>query len=516
MGSARIGARAHMTSQLALRFTAAERVKELLSFSDGLLSLEGAGLMAFDKNLRCIYWSAVMEELSGISAADALGGEAQGASHFVDQIAGAGHLRKAIAGHQAIVRGVRYFRPDSARQETFFDAHYSPLAHGSNEIVGTVAVLHDVTAQKLAEHHLRETESRFRHMADAAPVLLWMAGPDSLCTFFNQTWLDFTGRTLAQEWGVGWAEGIYFEDFQRCMDTYIAAFSARSVFEIEYRLRRRDGAFRWILDRGIPRYLLDGTFAGYIGSCIDITEKRQIEAELRKAVRDRDDFLSIASHELRTPLTTLQLEVENLQRNLPKWTQGGTPNGRISRGVEATAAQATRLIRLVEELLDMSRLAAGQLRLQPKDVDLGELVKEAVLRFKAALEMAGSSVELCVAERAVGSWDRLRLEQVANNLLSNAVKYGAGKPIAIEVARDGDHAVLIIRDLGIGIAKEDHVRIFRRFERAVSAANYGGFGLGLWITQEIARAHGGTIAVESTLEAGATFTVRLPLDPSSI
>jgi PAS domain S-box-containing protein len=504
-----------MTTQLAARVAAIDRVKDLLSFSEGLMSLQRAGLMAFDKNLRCIFWSSVMEEMAGISPSDALGGDGQGAAAFVEHIGGAPNLRKSLAGQKFIVRGVGYTSRDTGARESFFDAHYAPLVDEHDEIVGAVAILHDVTEQKAAAQQLHETESRFRHMADAAPVLLWMSGPDSLCTFFNQSWLDFTGRTLAQEWGVGWAEGIHFEDFQRCMDTYVAAFGNRGVLEMEYRLRRRDGEYRWVLDSGVPRYLPDGTFAGYIGSCIDITEKRQIEAELRKAVRDRDDFLSIAAHELRTPLTTLQLEVENLQRNLPKWTTDNSANtGRISRSVEATAGQAARLIRLVEELLDMSRLATGQLRLQVGAVDLGELVKDVVLRFKPALERAECTVDVRIEDTVVGCWDRLRLEQIANNLLANAVKYGAGKPIAIQLTQCGNEAVLVMRDLGIGIAKDDHARIFHRFERAVSAVNYGGFGLGLWITQEITRAHGGSIEVESALGEGATFTVRLPTGPN--
>jgi len=164
--------------------------------------------------------------------------------------------------------------------------------------------------RELLEQQIRETESRFRIMADAAPVLLWMSRTDGLCTFFNQTWLNFTGRSQEEEWGIGWAEGIHFEDFQRCIDTYVDAFNRREVFEMEYRLRRHDGEFRWLLDRGTPRYTPDGTFAGYIGSCADITERKQLEVDLRKAVKVRDEFLSIASHELRTPLTSLKLRTE--------------------------------------------------------------------------------------------------------------------------------------------------------------------------------------------------------------
>jgi PAS domain S-box-containing protein len=360
------------------------------------------------------------------------------------------------------------------------------------------------------EEQLTETETRFKIMADAAPVLLWMADRDSLCTFFNQTWLDFTGRTLEEEWGVGWAEGIYFEDLQGCMDTYMDAFNQRQVFEMEYRLRRHDGEYRWILDRGTPRYMPDGSFAGYIGSCIDITDRKTMEVELLKAVRDRDDFLSIASHELRTPLTTLQLEIESLKRSLERRPQAALASGRFAKNVEVASNQTDRLIRLVEELLNVSRVAAGRLKIRPVEFDLCDLVLEVVERMRPSIEAAHCHLQIEAQAGVVGIWDRSRLEQVITNLVVNATKYGAGKPVDVRVTRADDQARLTVKDLGIGIAPEDQARIFRRFERAVSSTNYGGFGLGLWISKEILATHGGSIEVESAPGQGATFTVTLP------
>src|SRR5690349_4382624 len=127
-----------------------------------------------------------------------------------------------------------------------------------------------------------ESETRFRTMADTAPVLLWMAGTDGLCHFFNQGWLDFTGRPLERELGNGWAEGVHAEDFQHCMAVYLEAFVRRERFAMEYRLRRADGQYRWIYDTGVPRYEPDGTFAGYIGSCIDVTEQREARDTLQR------------------------------------------------------------------------------------------------------------------------------------------------------------------------------------------------------------------------------------------
>src|SRR5437870_1291747 len=142
-------------------------------------------------------------------------------------------------------------------------------------------VSRDITKRKIAEEELRESEERFRTVANAAPVLIWMSGPDKLCTFFNKGWLDFTGRTLEQEFGNGWAEGVHREDIDRCLDVYQNSFNARESFTMEYRLRRSDGEYRWVLDIGTPRFASDGAFLGYIGSCIDITERKRGEEKFR-------------------------------------------------------------------------------------------------------------------------------------------------------------------------------------------------------------------------------------------
>ena len=142
-------------------------------------------------------------------------------------------------------------------------------------------VSRDITKRKIAEEELRESEARFRTVADAAPVLIWMAGPDKLCIFFNKGWLDFTGRKLKQELGNGWTEGVHADDFAHCLDIYKNSFDARQPFTMEYRLRRNDGEYRWVLDSGIPHFADDGAFLGYIGSCIDITERKRAEEKFR-------------------------------------------------------------------------------------------------------------------------------------------------------------------------------------------------------------------------------------------
>jgi PAS domain S-box-containing protein len=472
-----------------------------------LVAASGDGMLAVDRSLRFLFVNTALEKMWGLKAADVVGQPVLELFPFLRESGEDELLARALRGEECAAHDRRYLVRATGRHGCF-EARYRPLREGS-EVVGALGIVRDVTAERDAEEHMRETEARFRHMADAAPVLLWMADADGLCTFFNETWLRFTGRTLDQEWGVGWAEGVHFEDFQRCMDTYLEAFNQRRVFEMEYRLRRADGEMRWVLDRGVPRYRLDGTFAGYIGSCVDITSHRAAEAELEQAVRLRDEFLSVASHELKTPLTSLQLQIEGLDRLLVRRPERVDAE-RLTNTVKAVGGQARRMAELVNALLDVSRITAGRLEFEASEVDLTELARQTVERFKPAASTAGSDLSLVVDGPVRGVWDRLRLEQVLGNLLSNAIKYGSGRPIEVEVRGEDGRAHVRVTDHGIGISEADQVRLFGRFERAASARNYGGLGLGLWICRKTVEAMGGHIRLASEPGQGSTFTVELP------
>ena len=231
--------------------------------------------------------------------------------------------------------------------------------------------------------------------------------------------------------------------------------------------------------------------------------------EARDAIGVRDDFLSMAGHELRTPLTALQLQILSITKVMDQ------PDGvqKVLSRAEKASRNVLRLSNLVNELLDISRITAGRLKLERTPLDLSDAVQTVVARHADELSKNGCEMRLQTDQGVQGIWDSMRVEQITTNLLTNALKYGKGKPIEVKVERGQGVARLIVRDHGIGIPAEDQQRIFQRFERAVSSRHFGGLGFGLWIARQLVDAHGGTIRVTSESGAGATFEVELPLHP---
>lgn len=237
----------------------------------------------------------------------------------------------------------------------------------------------------------------------------------------------------------------------------------------------------------------------------------RLYTEAQEAVRARDSFLSVASHELNTPLTSLTLNVQALRRQLEASADKAPES--VSHKVVAVQRQLSRLSSLVRELLDVSRITAGKLRLEREDMDLAALTRELLPRYAEELSRAGCALRLDASETATGHWDKLRVEQVFQNLLSNAIKYGRGHPIDVRVGVDAERAWLSVEDGGMGIAQEAQPRLFQRFERLASERHYGGLGLGLWIVRQIVDAMDGRIHVRSAPGQGSTFTVELPRLP---
>jgi len=295
----------------------------------------------------------------------------------------------------------------------------------------------------------------------------------------------------------------------------LRAAAADGRYETERWTVRKDGSRFWGDVIVTPVTDATGVLRGFGKVTRDLTERKRAEEQrfnlirAQDAVRHRDEFLSIASHELRTPLTTVQLQLESVTNAL----SGDAKGVKLNQKVQKALRQTRRLADLVERLLDLSRIEAKRLSLSREEVDLCEIMQEVIEDFRAQAENAGGRLILHPSAPIRGSWDRFRVEQILTNLLSNAIKYGAGQPIEVTMSVEGKSARLAIRDKGIGISPDEIERIFLRFERGVSLRQYGGLGLGLYISRNLAEAHGGCIRVTSTPNVGSTFTLELPLSP---
>ena len=235
------------------------------------------------------------------------------------------------------------------------------------------------------------------------------------------------------------------------------------------------------------------------------------QLELEQAVRMRDDFMSIVAHEVRTPLNGLILETQLRKMHLARDNAAAFTLDKMQAMVERDERQIKSLIRLIEDMLDVSRIRTGKLSIQASSFDLAELVRGLLESFAPQVEAAESSVTLDAGQPVIGSWDEFRIEQVISNLLTNALRYGAKSPVSVKVYSDGPQAIVEVRDQGIGISEENQQRIFQQFERVSVNHAVAGLGLGLFISEQIVTAHGGTITVESRIGEGALFRVCLPL-----
>jgi PAS domain S-box-containing protein len=457
-------------------------------------------VFAFDREQRLILWNRRLAQHTGISAAAALG-------RRVFEVMPAWRVTE-----EPYV--VRVLRGTPSQCSTFplaergrFEATYVPLESGPGAR-GAFAVVRDVSPSDLARSQLHESDMRFRIMADTAPVLLWMAGSDAECMFFNQPWLAFTGRTLDMELGSGWAEGVHPEDFARCMDHYLAAFVARRPFRMEYRLRRADRQYRWLLDTGVPRYLATGEFAGYIGSCIDITESRLAHDDLDRRVRERtaelEAFAYSVSHDLRAPLRAIagySLLLGDDYRHL--LDQAGRDYLRKVRD------SAERMSVLIDNLLQLSRVGLDELRAERCDLSA---IARAVIAGLRELEPE-RVVEVAIQEDVLVHGDPSLLRIALDNLLGNAWKFTSKvEPATIlvsAVAHDGE-VEIAVRDNGAGFDMAYARKLFAAFQRLHCADEFPGTGVGLATVQRIVVRHGGRIWAAAAPGRGASFFFTLP------
>lgn len=509
-----------------------------------------------------------------------------------------------------------------------------PDVNADGEVKGFITILYDVTERVVAERDARANEEKFRNLTEAIPQLVWMADGSGQMWYFNENWLQATGSTTAEGAGNKWALFIHPEERAQIFTSWEASLDSKKPVDGEFRLRMRDGSYRWHMNRGLPLFDGQGKVSVWVGTMTDIhaqkeyeasqarlvqtienssdfigmtdlkqdmiflnqaakdligfngdqlpkpleffldedrervvkeilpatkrdgswtgelrfrhfqtgkpiwmhfnlfvtrdevtgeatglatvsrdlTEYKEKEQNLERALQSRDEFISIASHELKTPLTSLKLQSQMFLRSLEKKDPKAFTPDRLKNMAKQTNEHTVRLNRLIEDMLDVTRIRSGQLRLEKAEYDLAELAQESVAHLMEHLPPAYADLPRIHFDGSIrGTWDKQRHEQVLENLLLNAYRYGRGKPVDIEIEKIDTKALIRIIDHGLGIDRPDLDRIFDRFERAVKASEISGMGLGLFISKNIVEAHGGKIWAESVKGEGSVFNLELPL-----
>lgn len=389
-----------------------------------------------------------------------------------------------------------------------------------------VGISMNIDKRKKYEIGIQESEQRFRTMADAAPVLIWVAGIDKLVTYYNQPWYNFTGRKPKQDLGDGWQEVIHPDDLEYIKSVYFTAFDEHKPYRAEYRVRRYDGKYLWMLDKGAPRYTREGEFLGYVGSMIEVeeirsTKKRQQELEeinlklkqqqkqLVALNNSKDEFISVASHQLRTPATGVKQYIGMLLEGY-----AGKPSEAQFKMLQTAYESNERQLRIIDDLLKVAHVDAGKVSLSRSKTDLIDLMDDIIDEQADKFKHKRQGMSFKHADKQVFAMiDPERMRMVIENLIDNASKYTPeGKNVTVELEQTPEEITIRVSDQGIGIAKKDIPQLFHKFSRLnnVLSTLVGGTGLGLYWVKKIVILHKGTISVESQPDQGSKFTITIP------
>jgi PAS domain S-box-containing protein len=385
----------------------------------------------------------------------------------------------------------------------------SPIRDAQGRIIGASKIARDVTARKRAEEALQASEQRFRTLTAHAPVGIFLTDREGDCLFVNERWCEMAGMSPEEAHGQGWARALHPDDRERVFHEWAAAVKAGQSFAYEYRFRTPRGKVRWLQGNAVGLCNEAGQVRGYIGTLTDFTERREAEEALREADRRKDEFLALLAHELRNPLAPLRngLQVMRLA--------SGDTNV-VAKTRDMMDRQLSHMVRLIDDLLDVSRISSNKMELRRTRVLLADVVSSAVETVRPALEAAGHELTVSLPPEPVHlEADLTRLAQVFGNLLNNSAKYTErGGNIWLTAVRDGGQVSVTVQDTGIGIpafALPNIFGMFSQVDRSIERST-GGLGIGLALVKGFVEMHGGTVEAASPGQGqGSTFTVRLPV-----
>ena len=434
-------------------------------------------------------WNAAAERLYGYSQSEAIG-------QSIEMLIPAEQLDEEEYLLESLKKGQRVEHHETVRiakggRRVPVSLTISPLKDSKGNLVGFSKIARDITDRKRAERLLRESEERFRLVADRAPVLIWMSGIDKLCNFFNQGWLNFTGRSIEEELGNGWVSSVHSEDVRRCIEIYSESFDARIDFQMEYRLRRFDGEYRWIVDYGVPRFESDGRFCGYIGSCVDITDRKSsaesLQALTGRLIHAQEEERARIARELHDDFNqrlALQcIDIEQLRKKLPK------------DEVEDRAKLDKMLQRAKSMSADIRALSHGLHSSRLQYIGLGPAVrglcKEISEKYGISVDFAEDRIAVDISKEI-----ELCLFRIAQEALGNIVKHSEAKHAWVALSADRNALRLHVRDHGRGFD--------------LGATNRAA-GIGLVGMSERLRLVGGKLSIKSQVSRGTELVAEVPL-----
>ncbi len=489
---------------------------------DSILESITDGFIAIDRQWRYVYANQEAEVLLQKSRSELLGHVMW--EVFPDLVGSPFEVGLRQASEQQITVELDEFYPPL---NTWFELRIYPSTEGLS------VYFHNISERKQAEAALRESEAKFRTIADTMPQIVWSTTTDGYHDYFNQRWYDYTGMPRTHDQGWNWKDYLHPDDYDRAVEVWQHSLKTGEPYEVEYRFRRaEDGIYRWFIGRALPIHDHHGNIIRWFGTCTDIDDQRQLleqreqllereraaRTESERVSRMKDEFLATLSHELRTPLNAI-LGWSQLLR------KGGLKPEMVEQGMNTIDRNVRMQAQLIEDLLDMNRIISGKIRLDVQRVDLVSVIEAALETVRLAAEAKEIRLQKVLDPLAgVVSGDPARLQQIVWNLLSNAIKFTpkAGRVLVIlERVRwslreppKASHVEISVIDTGQGIESEFLPYVFERFRQADGSTTrrHGGLGLGLSIVRSLTELHGGTVRAESAgAGLGATFVVALPL-----
>ncbi len=530
-----LNARDHAATTIAAQ---AENLKiTLTSIGDGVITTDAQG--------RVTNLNPVAEALTGWTIAEAMSQPLEQVFQIVNESSRESVPNPAfralaegtivgLANHTVLIAKDGIERP--------IDDNAAPIRDRSGEVIGCVLVFRDVSDRQRQERQLRaeqkrlaESEQRFLQIADTMPQIVWVTRPDGYHEYYNRRWYDYIGCTPEECLGTGWNAPLHPEDQQKAVDLWSHSLRTGEPYEIEYRFRSYAGEYRWFLGRALPVRDDTGQITRWFGTCTDIedfkqaeAERNQLAADLSEADRRKDEFLATLAHELRNPLAPIRNGLQILQRINSSSSNGtGNGNGSGSETIERIQAmmvrQLTQMVQLIDELMDVSRISRGKVTLRPEPVEVSAIIEQAVEACRPDVEAAQQVLSVTLPPQSVYlQADSMRLVQVFSNLLNNASKYSeTGAEISLNAEQSDRSFTVSIKDTGIGISAEMLPRIFNlftqvegAFERAsgtAATAAQGGLGIGLTLVKQLVDMHEGSVqAYSAGLGRGSEFVVQLP------